>query len=485
MIPHLNAVVLAGGAGQRLWPLSRELSPKQLLKLHGRDSLIVQAINRVRPFVEQGSTMVVTNERLFDELRNHLTAQDDERLRQTTYLIEPLPRNTAPAIAYAAATLVQTDPDALMVVLPSDHLLESGPLWADCLESGAALANDGYLVTIGITPSRPETGYGYIRAGELLAQYARGDARPLCAAQFVEKPELARAQQFVESGEYFWNAGIFVFKAATVLAELDVRGGASARIAETALWLAKGRAAGQVDDDTARERFSELESLSVDFAVMEHSEKVAVIPANLEWSDVGSLIALAESGDADANGNVRHGRGVDVDSERTIVYATDRLVATLGVEDMIVVDTTDATLVLPKSRAQDVRLVVEALRATGADEIVAAKESMRPWGWWSSLLKGPGYQIKQLHVEPHRKLSLQKHAKRSEHWVVVEGVARVTCDDKTFDIEASQSAFVPLGSVHRLENPGEVPLKVIEVAVGEYVGEDDIVRLEDDWQRDR
>ncbi len=481
--PHLYACILAGGSGQRLWPLSRELSPKQLLTLYGQESLIVQAIRRVEPFVAEDRVAIVTNERLFDELRNHLTAQPDERLHRVTYLQEPVPRNTAPAIAYAAAALMLRDPDAVMVVLPSDHVVENGQLWADCLESGFRLADNGYLVTIGITPTRPETGYGYIRAAGELSQFAVGDAKPCRVEAFVEKPELARAEEFLASGDYFWNAGIFVMKAAHVLAEMDTQDGEIAQIAATARWLAAEQASGHADADEARERFSALTSISIDYAVMERSKHVAVIPAPLKWNDVGSLVSLEDVAPPDVDGNVRHGRGVDIDSRGTIVYSTDRLVATLGLEDIVVVDTSDATLVLPKERAQDVRMVVDALRLIGAEEIAQPKESLRPWGSWTSLLKGPGFQIKLLQIKPGRKPSLQQHAHRSEHWIVVEGTAVVTCDDTVLEVPVNKSAYIPLGAVHRIENRGGEMLKVIEVQVGDYLGEDDIVRLSDDWNR--
>ncbi|HEY5540038.1 MAG TPA: mannose-1-phosphate guanylyltransferase/mannose-6-phosphate isomerase [Coriobacteriia bacterium] len=483
-IENLFATVLAGGSGQRFWPLSRELNPKQLLSMFGQESLIAQAVHRILPFAEGGSSIVVsTNERLFDELRNHLTAQPDLELHAVRYIQEPLPKNTAPAIALAAATFVAENPDAIMVVLPSDHLLEDGEVWSDCITAAAGVAAAGYLVTIGITPSRPETGYGYIRAAEELPGFTIGTATPHIAAEFVEKPDLARAEEFVASGEYFWNAGIFVMKAAQVLAELDAAGGEEAKIADTVRWIAEQPIA-ERNGEEARARFSALESISIDKAVMERSPRIAVIPAPLRWSDVGSLLALEDVAQADVDGNVRVGRGVDVVSHNNIVYSGDRLVATLGIDDLVVVDTTDATLVLPKSRAQDVRQVVDALKAIGAPEVTQPKISLRPWGSWQSLLKGPEYQIKLLEIKPGQKPSLQSHHHRSEHWIVVAGTAVVTRDDEVFEVPTNESAFIPLGSVHRIENRGTEMLQVIEVQVGDYLGEDDIVRIEDDWARD-
>ena len=481
---HLYATILAGGSGQRFWPLSRELNPKQLLSMFGTESLIAAAVHRILPFAEGGSSIVVaTNERLFDELRNHLTAQPDTQLHAVRYIQEPVPRNTAPAIALAAATFVAEDPDAIMVVLPSDHLLEDGEVWSDCIRAASRVAADGYLVTIGITPTRAEVGYGYIRAAEALPEFAVGSVTPHVVAEFVEKPDAERAEQFVSSGDYYWNAGIFVMRAAAVLEELDRAGGEEARIADVARWIAAQSPAEQHGEE-ARERFSALAALSIDVAVMERSQRVAVIPARLKWSDVGSLLALADVSPADENGNVRVGRGVDIDSTGTIVYSTDRLVATLGVEDMVVVDTADATLVLPKSRAQDVRQIVDALKLIGAPEVSQPKVSLRPWGSWQSLLSGPGYQIKLLEIKPGCKPSLQRHNHRSEHWIVVAGTAVVTRDSDVIEVPLNESVFIPLGAVHRIENRGDEMLQVIEVQVGGYLGEDDIVRLEDDWARD-
>lgn len=480
----IHAVVLAGGSGQRFWPLSRELNPKQLLSMFGTESLIAQAVHRILPFAGSGGSIAVaTNERLFDELRNHLTSQEDPRLHEVRYIQEPTPRNTAPAIALAAAIFVAEDPEAIMVVLPSDHLLEDGQVWADCIEAAAAAADDGYLVTIGISPTRPETGYGYIRAGEPLARFERGSAAPHVAAEFVEKPPLPDAEQFVAEGKHFWNAGIFVMKASRVLEELEAAGGEIARIAEVARWIAAQEPRERTGQE-AFERFSSLPSVSIDVAVMERSDRVAVIPASLKWSDVGSLLALEQIAEPDERGNVRVGRGVDIDSRDSIVYSTDRLVATLGVEDLVVVDTFDATLVLPKERVQDVRSVVEALKALGAPEVVQPKVSLRPWGSWTSLLKSESFQIKMIEVKPGARLSLQKHHHRSEHWIVVSGTALVTIDEETVEVHANEGVFLPVGCVHRLTNCGKVALQVIEVQVGEYLGEDDIVRIEDDWARD-
>lgn len=479
---HVHAAILAGGSGQRFWPLSRELKPKQLLSMFGQESLICQAVRRILPLVgDPADIAIITNERLFDELRNHLTAQDDPRLAAVSYIQEPLPRNTAPAIALAAAVLSVDDPDAVLVVLPSDHVLEDGAMWMDCLNAAIRAATEGYLVTVGIRPTRAEVGYGYILAGDSLTQFAGDYVTPCVVERFIEKPDLERATEFFESGSYYWNAGIFIMKATRILEELDAAGGAVASIADTARWIAQQPADAR-NGDEARARFQALPSVSIDKAVMERAAEVAVIPADLVWNDVGSLLSLGDLAEADANGNVRVGRGVDIDSSGTVVY-TDRLVATLGVSDVLVVDTSDATLVLDKGRAQDVRRVVEALKLQGAEELVQPKLSLRPWGQWTSLLSAPSYQIKLIEVKPGSRLSLQRHHHRSEHWIVVSGSALVSRDGVPIEVHANESIFLPVGCTHRLENNGEEPLQLIEVQVGDYLGEDDIERLDDDWSR--
>lgn len=484
-IEHLHAVILAGGSGQRLWPLSRELSPKQFLSVFGTESLITQTVRRVARFVAgtpQG-VLVMTNERLFDELRNHLTAQADLPTGDLDYLVEPASRNTGPAVALAAAELVSIDPDALMVVLPADHVIEDGSAWADVVETGARLASDGYLVTLGVKPTHPETGYGYILTAEELPDYACGAAVPVRAASFIEKPELARAEEMVVDGSCFWNSGVFFLGAGQVLEELRAVGSDGARIAETCAWVVANRGDPESADE-ARRRFAEIPSISIDKILMERTQRMAMVPLPLKWSDVGSLLALEAVEEPDHRGNVRRGRGVDIDSDDNIIFSSDGLVATLGIHDLIVVDTPDATLVCPRDRAQDVRLVFDALKAIGAEELVQPKVSLRPWGSWTSLLRRPGFQIKLLEVDPGSKPSLQRHHHRSEHWVVVSGTASVARDTETLEVHVNESVFIPIGCVHRIENCGKVPLKVIEVQVGEYLGEDDIVRLDDDWDRD-
>lgn len=477
---RVHAVVLAGGSGQRFWPISRELSPKQLLGLFGTESLIAQAIHRVLPLLEGGAVdaAVVTNERLFDELRNHLTAQGDARLHEVTYLVEPMGRNTAPAIALACARIVSSDPLGVAVVLPSDHVLDDGAVWHDTLACAIGLARAGYLTTIGIEPTRPETGYGYIRRAQKLPDFAVGCAHPAVTGAFVEKPDEATASSYLADGSYLWNAGIFVMRAADYLDELR-RTPVNAVIADVAEAIAAG-----LSRDEARERFAALPSVSIDVAVMESADRVAVVPASMGWSDVGSLLSLEALASPDASGNVRVGRGVDVNTADTIVYSGDRLVATLGVSGLVIVDTADATLITTRDSVQDVRMVVDALRAQGAAEVVQPKTSLRPWGTWTTLLEMPGYKVKEIDVKPGCRVSLQRHARRNENWIVASGRVRVTRGDDTIHLAAGESVYLPVGVAHRMENVGDDLLRIIEVQIGDYLGEDDIERLADDWHRE-
>jgi mannose-1-phosphate guanylyltransferase/mannose-6-phosphate isomerase len=489
-IRHLHAVILAGGSGTRFWPLSRELSPKQFIDIFGGVSLITQAVRRVSEMTERGGVHVLTNERLRDELQNHLKSQAALAGCTIDYLAEPTPRNTGPAIALAAAYLEGLDPEAIMGVLPSDHLLEDGERWERTVRVAVGLAERGRLVTLGLTPTYPETGYGYIRMGAPIADAAEGDTVGHDVAAFVEKPDHATAERYLAEGGYLWNSGMLVARAAVVLAELEAAG-ARAATPESAPAADMASVAREVailgpqawTTDAAREPFAALPAVPFDKAVLEVSEVVAVVPAAMDWSDVGSLAALEQIAPPDARGNVLSGNVVDIGSENTIVYSADRLVATIGLADLMVVDTTDATLVAPKDRAQDVRLVVDALKAAGAREIVESRSSLRPWGSWTLLTKGPGFQVKTIEVAPGQRLSLQSHEHRSEHWVVVEGQGRITRGAEIFEVGPNESAYIPRGFAHRLENPGTETLRIVEIAVGDYLGEDDITRFEDDWER--
>lgn len=490
MSAPLHAVVLAGGSGTRFWPLSREMSPKQLLTIFGGVSLMTAAIMRVKDLCAPDGVHIVTGERLFDEIRNHLTSE--QRLAGTAidYIVEPGARNTAAAIALASAVVARRNPEAVIIVLPSDHLLEDSDVWRETVRAAMVAAEQGDLVTLGLVPTTPEIGYGYIKSGE---PCELGDAPQVCRVErFVEKPDRASAERFLGEGGYLWNAGMLVAKASRVIEELRAAGTAAAtpaaatstRIADVVETLAALDPADWLRG-SALDAYNGLPAVPFDKAVLEVSSRVAVVPTKMRWSDVGSLLSLEELAEPDERGNVLFGRVTDVDSAGIIGYSQDRLVATLGLRDVVVVDTSDATLVVAKERVQDVRLVVEALRALEAPEVVTASSSIRPWGSWTLLTKGSGFQIKSIDVKPGQRLSLQSHERRSEHWVVVEGTARVQRDGETIVLRQNESVFLPAGAVHRLDNAGTDLLKVIEVAVGEYLGEDDIVRYEDDWGRQK
>lgn len=484
---RVHALVLSGGSGTRFWPLSRDLNPKQMLKVFGEESLVAQAIERARSLAG-GGVHLLTNEALRDELRDHLASAPwrDE----VDILAEPAPRNTAPAVALGAAYVRSLDPEAVMLVLPSDHLVEDGDEWEAVMREATHLAADGCLVTVGLAPTRAETGYGYIKTGAPVAAHEECEVTARRVERFVEKPDAATAEAYVAEGSYLWNSGMLVARAADVLDEL-ARAGALAATPDSAEGATIAAAAETVASmptaewvsDAARESFSSLPPVPFDKVVLEVSDRVVVVPAAFAWSDVGSLLAVEALALPDERGNVLVGRTADVDSHDSLVYSTDRLVATLGLEGALVVDTADATLVTTKDRAQDVRLVVDALREAGAREVVAPRTAMRPWGHWTLLLRGEGFQIKSILVHPGSRLSLQTHARRSEHWVVVRGRARVTIGEQTMDVERNRSVHVPVGERHRLQNPGAEPLEVIEVAVGDYLEEDDIVRFDDDWGR--
>lgn len=478
---HLTPVVLAGGSGTRFWPLSRELSPKQMLTVFGGTSLVKQAIARVGRFAQPGRTIVLTSELLAPELRDHL-AGDATAVR---VLAEPSARNTAPAVALAAAFALREDADAIIAMVPSDHLLADGAAWESALRDAAHAAADGWIVTLGLVPGAPETGYGYIRPGAAIP----GKSDVLKVESFLEKPDAATAQALIAGG-CLWNSGMLVARADVILSELAAAGDRGAtedsshgRAIADAVAALSALAPDEWLLSPARDTYDALPAVQFDRAVLEVSDHVAVVPTELDWSDVGSLLALDRLDHADADGNVLIGRVTDVGSRGVTAYAPERLVATLGLEDILVVDTADATLVAAKERAQDVRLIVDALKASGAAEVTHSRTALRPWGRWTLLLKGEGFQVKTIEVQPGRRLSLQSHKRRSEHWIVVEGKARVEVDGQTLEAAPGHSVDIPVGAVHRLAAVGDTPLRIIEIALGDYLGEDDIERFADDWQR--
>lgn len=461
----LIPVILSGGAGTRLWPLSRELMPKQLLKLTGERTLLQDTARRlgVPPVV------VCNVEHRFvvaEQLR-------EVGLEPRAVVIEPVGRNTAPAAAVAALMLADSDPDALMLLMPSDHLIADVPAFHRALDAAVPLAEAGRLVTFGIQPTNPNTGYGYIKRGKALDGGFEVE-------RFVEKPDLATAETYVASGDYTWNSGIFLLPVRLFLDELSRHAPGMAESCKTALDQGRSDLFFFRLDDKA---FAAIAGQSIDYAVMEKSDKVAVVPVEMGWSDIGSWSALWQETSHDAAGNAIQGDVLALESSGCYLRSQGRLVAAVGLKDLVVIATDDAVLVADKARDQEVKAVVEALKREGRPEATQGTRGWRPWGWYQTIEQGERFKVKHIHVDPGAKLSLQKHWHRSEHWVVVRGTALVTCGDNTFVLRENESTFIPAGSNHRLENPGKVPLRLIEVQSGEYVGEDDIVRIEDDYGR--
>lgn len=466
-------VVLSGGAGSRLWPLSRTLLPKQFLPLVSDKTMLQETLLRLDGIGQLRDPIVVCNND-----HRFLAAEQLREIgvKSLAQILEPAGRNTAPAVAVAALCVAATDPDGIMLVLPADHLIRDIAAFHATAAKAAAAANEGHLVTFGILGREPETGYGYIERGESLPGMA-GCHR---VARFVEKPDVARAREFIASGRFYWNSGMFVFKAARYLEELG-KYRPQILAAAQAAWKGAGR-----DLDFVRleeQAFLASPSESIDYAVMEHTGEAIVVEADIGWSDIGSWTALWQAAKTDAEGNVALG-DVHLDNARDCyVRAEDRLVAAVGVSDLIIVETADAVLVTHKDCAQDVKRTVDALKAKQRDEYLVHKRVYRPWGYYEGLDVGERFQVKRIMVKPGSKLSLQMHHHRAEHWVVVSGTAKVIRGEDTLLLSENQSTYIPIGTRHRLENVGKVPLHMIEVQSGSYLGEDDIVRFEDDYKR--
>lgn len=470
-VGKLYAAILAGGIGSRFWPLSRETTPKQLLKVVGDESLLKCTIRRLQPLVPPERVMIVTNARQAEIIRLHLTYDHASHAPAPGYVIEPMGRNTAAAIALAAIDLYRKDPDAIMAVLPADHVIEDGKPFRAALKAALKAARDGHLVTFGIVPTHPETGYGYIKS--VPRAFKKIDGFGIRNVErFVEKPDARRARQYLKDGGYYWNSGIFLWKASRILDEMKEH------LPETYESLTSFS-----DAEGLSAAYKTLKDISIDHAILEKAKDVVVIPANFPWSDMGSWSSFNTVLKPDAEGNIVRGRVVDIGSKNSIVLGCDRAVATIGLKDMIIVDTPDATLVCPRERAQEVKEVVNVLKKKGYTEHEVHRTVERPWGSYTLLETGEGYKIKKIRVEPRRRLSLQLHHHRSEHWVVISGMARVQRGEEIVDIGINQSTYIPRGVKHRLENPGDVPLEIIEVQNGEYVEEEDIIRFDDDFQR--
>ena len=468
----LIPVILSGGSGTRLWPVSRRNLPKQFLRLSGEGTLFQQTVERTLLLPEVTAPIVVAS----DDHRFLAADQLHEAgVTQAAIVLEPLARNTAPAIALAALKALEQDPDAVLLVLPADHLIGEPDTFRAVVAQALPAARAGWLLTFGIRPDRPETGFGYIRRGESVGD---GIYR---VERFVEKPDLATAEGYAADADYSWNSGMFLFRAARYLEELGQHAPAMLAAVREA-WATASR-----DLDFVRigkDAFAKVPEDSIDYAVMEKTQRAAVLPVDCAWSDIGSWSALWLTGRKDADGNLREGDTLAIDTRNTLVRTHDRhMVATVGVRDLVVVTTPDATLVAHRDAAQDVKKVVDQLKASGRSEHSFHRVVHRPWGSYDSLEAADRFQVKRIVVKPGAALSLQKHHHRAEHWIVVSGTAEVTCDDKVFLLSENQSTYIPLGSVHRLRNPGKVPLELIEVQSGSYLGEDDIVRFEDVYGR--
>jgi mannose-1-phosphate guanylyltransferase/mannose-6-phosphate isomerase len=468
----LHPVILSGGSGSRLWPLSRQNQPKQFLTLIGDRSLFQETVLRASRL--QGMQAPVT---VCSEGHRFMVGEQLQEIGVANggILLEPEPRNTAPAIALAALHVRARDPEAVMLVMPADHLIDDETAFRVAVEQAAGVAADGWLVTFGIRPSYPETGYGYIRRGAGVTEHVYRVER------FVEKPDLATAEGYVADADYAWNSGMFMFRADRYLAELGRLQPAMLAACEQACAQAK-RDLDFVRVDNAA--FASSPNDSIDYAVMEKTDRAAVVPVSCGWSDIGSWSSLWAAAPRDADGNRHEGDVLAIDTRNSLVRASDRrMIATIGVEDLVIVDTPDATLVARKDRVQDVKKIVDQIKAAGRQEHLFHRKVYRPWGNYDSIDVGDRFQVKRIVVKPGAALSLQKHHKRAEHWIVVSGTAEVTCDERVFELHENESTYIPLGSVHRLCNRGTEPVELIEVQSGHYLGEDDIVRLEDVYGR--
>lgn len=466
-------VILCGGAGTRLWPLSREAYPKPLLKLLGEHSLLQETLLRLQGLDGLAAPLLVTN-----EAHRFMVAEQVQALgiQGVEILLEPQGRNTAPALAAAAEYLRRRSPEAIMVVMPADHVLPDRQGFLDAVTRAVVAAAAGALVTFGIQPAYAETGYGYIRAGRALA-----DAPGVLEVEaFVEKPDAATADAYLRQGGYYWNSGIFVMSVTTWTAELQ----AHAPAIQTAVQAALAGAREDLDFvRLGREAFLSSPSDSIDYAVMEHTARAAMIPLDIAWSDVGAWPAVWELSPKDERGNAVSGDVLLQDVDDSLILAQGRCVAALGLRDAIVVETPDVVLVADRDHAQEVKQLVAGLKAAGRPEFRFHRRVHRPWGDFEGIDTGARYQVKRLTVNPGSSLSLQLHHHRAEHWVVVSGTARVTRGEEVFLLSENQSTYIPLGVRHRLENPGSIPLEIIEIQSGSYLGEDDIVRFEDVYQR--
>ncbi len=472
MQPNIYPVILSGGSGTRLWPLSRTALPKQFLPLVSERTLFQETVLRLKGLPNVSAPLVVCNND-----HRFLAAEQMQAIgaQPMLHILEPVGRNTAPAVAVAAFAAVDKDADAILLVMAADHLIRDVEGFHGAIEKAGALAQQDRLVTFGIKPDNPATGFGYIERGSALAEDGS-----FSVARFVEKPDAETAKAFLASGKFFWNSGMFVFKASVYLAELESHRPDIHQAAE----LAWQHSTHDLDFCRLHESdFAACPSESIDYAVMERTKSAAVVSVDIGWSDIGSWSSLAEVSEQDARGNSVRGDVYIAETHGSYVRAESRMVATIGVRDLVVVETADAVLVMHKDMAQDVKHAVEYLKQAERTEHLVHRRVYRPWGYYEGIDMGERFQVKRIMVKPAAKLSLQMHYHRAEHWIVVSGTAKVTCGDRVELLHENQSTYIPIGQTHRLENVGRLPLFMIEVQSGSYLGEDDIVRFEDDYRR--
>ena len=474
----MYAVILAGGSGTRFWPKSREQLPKQLLNINGERTMIQDTLTRISPIVSAEKTWIITNEKHALETCRQLKAT---KFNPSQLLTEPIARNTAAAIGYSAFILSQHNPDAIMAVFPADHAITTHKQFLELIEQAKTVAKKNHLVTLGIKPTSPETGYGYIKQGKSL----EGNAYKV--DRFIEKPDKATAEKYLSEGGYYWNSGIFIWKVSVLLNEikrylpnlhtqLD-------KLSKNTIEV-KGPYPFKELNDSGKKIFESLQPVSIDHGIMEKSNNSVVFPANIGWNDVGSWTALADISQKDSKGNVIKGNVFSIENNNSIIYAEERLVATMGLKNMIVVDTSDAVLICPKDCAQDVKKIVEQIKLEKRPEVsIAPNSEIRPWGKYVILQKEANYLVKRIEVLPGESLSLQSHNHRSEHWTIVSGTAQVEINELSKTLQANQFIEIPKGAKHRLANHSKSPLIIIEVQLGENLDESDITRYEDKYGR--